>query len=112
MQAKTKYQDKCRLIKGDEVMVVAGGNRGQSGKIDRVDRKTHRVFISGINIAKRHTRPGGMNEEGGIVDKVMGIHWSNVMLIDPKTKKPTRIGYKAEGGKRQRVAKGSGTVLS
>lgn len=111
MQAKTKYQDKCRLHKGDEVVVTTGKNKGRTGKVDRVDRKTNRIFIGGLNIAKRHTRPGGMNEEGGIVDKVMSIHWSNVALMDPKAKKATRIGLKIDGKKKTRVAKASKTTL-
>ena len=82
-----------------------------SGKIDRIDYKHGRLFVSGLNIYKRHTRPDGANQEGGIVDKVMPMNWSNVQLMDPKEKKPTRVGYREENGRKVRFAKASGTVL-
>lgn len=112
MAEKTKYQEKIRLKKGDEVVVLTGKCRGETGKIDRVDAKTLRIYISGVNISKRHTRPGTTSETGGILDKVMPIHVSNVALLDPKTKKATRIGYKLQDGKKVRYAKASGTILN
>jgi large subunit ribosomal protein L24 len=112
MIAKTKYEKKCRLKKGDEVIVLAGKCRGDTGKIDRIDRKKDRIYIAGVNIYKRHTRPSMSNQTGGIIDKVMPLHVSNVALLDPKKKKPTRVGYKIEGDKKVRFAKLSGTVLS
>ncbi len=112
MQQRTKYQEKCRLKKGDEVMVMVGKSKGETGKVDRVERKTNRVFVSGLNVYKRHTRPTNMNEQGGILDKVMSIHWSNVQIVDGKGKKPTRIGFKVEGEKKARVAKASGATLN
>ena len=112
MSELTKYQVKCKLIKDDEVVVLTGKSKGQTGKVTRVDRKAGKVFVGGVNISKRHTRPGTTSEEGGILDKVMPLDISNVALVDPKTKKPTRIGYKVEDGKKVRVAKASGTILS
>ncbi|MFW7377694.1 MAG: 50S ribosomal protein L24 [Oligoflexus sp.] len=112
MAEKTKYQEKIRLKKGDEVVVLTGKSRGETGKIDRVDAKKLRIYVSGVNIAKRHTRPGTTSEQGGIIDKVMPVHVSNVALVDPKTKKATRVGYKLQDGKKVRYAKASGTVLS
>ena len=112
MHTSQKSEVKVRLKKGDEVVVIAGKEKGTSGKIARVVRKTDRVFVEGVNIAKRHTKPSLANQDGGIVDKPMGLHISNVMLVDPKTKKPTRIGYKVEGGKKVRFAKDSGTILA
>lgn len=112
MAEKTKYQEKIRLKKGDEVVVLTGKSRGESGKIDRVDAKALKVYVSGLNMSKRHTRPGGTSEQGGIIDKVMPIDISNVALVDPKNQKPTRIGYKLQDGKKVRFAKASGTVLS
>ncbi|MBQ46673.1 MAG: 50S ribosomal protein L24 [Zetaproteobacteria bacterium] len=112
MKQKTKYQDKCRLKKGDEVIVTTGRSAGSVGKIDKVDYKSNRIFVSGVNVAKKHSKPGTSSEEGGIIDKVMPIHWSNVALVDPKSKKATRVGYKDEGGKKVRFAKASGEVLA
>ena len=112
MNSTAKQTVKFKLRKGDEVIVIAGKNKGRIGKIDRVDTKRARVFVGGVNIAKRHTKPSMANQEGGIVDKVMSLDVSNVMLVDPKTRKPTRIGYKMEDGKKVRIAKGSGVVLT
>lgn len=111
MAQKTKYQEKIRLKKGDEVVVLTGKSRGETGKIDKVDAKKMKVYVENVNISKRHTRPGSTNEEGGILDKVMPLHVSNVALVDPKSKKPTRIGYKFEEGKKKRFAKASGSLL-
>jgi len=108
----TKYQEKFRLKKGDEVVILTGKSKGGVGKIDRVDFKKNAVFVGGQNIFKKHTRPGANGDEGGIIDKVMAIHISNVALVDPKTKKKTGIGYKIENGAKVRVAKASKTVLS
>lgn len=110
-QQATKYQVKSRLKKGDEVIVTAGKCKGESGKIQNVDRKHGKIFVEGVNISKRHTRPNMQDQVGGIVDKVMGLAVSNVMLLDPKKKVPTRIGYKIEEGKKVRFAKKSGTIL-
>ncbi|SMF20802.1 50S ribosomal protein L24 [Pseudobacteriovorax antillogorgiicola] len=112
MAEQTKYQVKCKLVKGDEVVVLTGKSKGETGKIDRVSRKSGKVYVGGVNLAKRHTRPGTTSEEGGILDKAMPLDISNVALVDPKTKKPTRVGYKLQDGKKVRFAKASGTVLS
>lgn len=111
MKEKTKYQVKCRLHKGDEVVILKGKNAGQSGKIDSVDRKAGKVFIAGVNTVRRHSKPTVSNQGGGIIDKIMPIPICKVALLDPKGKKPTRISIKIEGGKKVRYAKKSGTVL-
>ena len=111
MAEKTKYQDAIRLLKGDEVVVTVGKSKGETGKIESVDYKKQRVYVTGLNISKRHTKPGTTTEEGGIIDKVMSIHVSNVAYLDPKTKKATKLGYKTQDGKKVRFAKASGTVL-
>ena len=98
-------------MKGDEVVVLNGKSKGETGKIDKVDKKSGKVFVSGVNISKRHTRPGTTNEEGGILDKAMPLDISNVALVDPKSKKATKVGYKLQDGKKVRFAKASGTVL-
>lgn len=111
MKIATKQTTTSRLRTGDEVVVVSGKSKGQKGKIDRIDFKNKRIFVAGTNISKRHTKPGGASEEGGILDKVMPVDFSNVMLVDPKNGKPTRVGYRIEDNKKLRVAKSSGTVL-
>ena len=111
MHAAQKCEVKIRLKKGDDVKVIAGKDKGKTGKILRVNRKTDRVEVDGVNVMKRHTKPSPSNQDGGIVDKTVVIHISNVMLIDPKSKKPTRVGFKIEGGKKVRFAKDSGTIL-
>jgi large subunit ribosomal protein L24 len=112
LHTSQKCSEKVRLKKNDDVIVVAGKDKGKTGKLTRVSRKADRVFIEGVNVVSRHTKASLQNEEGGIVEKVMGIHISNVMLVDPKTKKPTRVGYKVEGGKKVRFAKDSGAILA
>lgn len=108
----TKYQVKVRLKKGDEVVVLTGRAKGQTGKIDRIERKKDRVYLVGVNLAKRHTKPNLGNQEGGIIEKVAPLNISNVSLIDSKTKKPTRVGYKLDGAKKTRVARRSGTTIA
>ena len=112
MHTSQKSEVKVRLKKDDEVIVIAGKDKGKTGKINRVVRKSDRVFVEGVNVVSRHTKPSLQNQDGGIVDKPMSIHISNVALIDPKSKKPTRVGFKIEGGKKVRFAKDSGTILS
>lgn len=112
MHTSQKSEVKVRLKKNDEVIVVAGKDKGKTGKINRVVRKSDRVFVEGVNVMTRHTKPSLQNQDGGIVDKPMSIHISNVMLVDPKSKKPTRVGFKVEGGKKVRFAKDSGTILA
>ncbi len=107
----------ARIRRDDEVVVISGKDRGKTGRVMRVDRKTDRVFVEGLNIIKRHMRPqqvpGAQRAEtiGGVVEKEGPIHVSNVMLIDPKDSKPTRVGVAREGGKSYRVAKRSQTRL-
>ena len=112
MQDKTKYQVKCRIKKGDQVIITAGKSKGQAGKVERVDRKTGTVYISGLNTARKHTKPSVASPNGGIIDKVMPLFMSKVALQDPTTKKPTRVSYKKDGERKTRVAVKSKTVLS
>ena len=108
----SKHVNVSKIRKGDEVMVINGRSRGVSGTVERIDNKNYRVFVAGANLFKKHQKPDTKNPDGGIVDKSMSIHLSNVMLIDPKTKKPTRVGYQLDAnGKKIRVAKKSGTPL-
>jgi large subunit ribosomal protein L24 len=106
-----------KIRKDDQVVVISGKDRGKAGRVMRVDPEKSRVYVEGLNIIKRHMRPqqvpGAQRAEtiGGVVEKEGPIHISNVMLIDPKDKKPTRVGITRENGQRFRVAKRSGTKL-
>jgi large subunit ribosomal protein L24 len=97
--------------KGDKVMVISGKDKGKTGVILSALPKKERVLVEGVNIVKKHTKPNQANPQGGIVSQEAPIHVSNVMLIDPKTGEPTRVGYKVEDGKKVRVAKKSGEVI-
>jgi len=107
-----KQKVKFKLKTGDEVVVLAGRSKGTTGKIESVDRKAGKVVVTGANMYKKHQKPDVSSPEGGIVDITVPIDFSNVALVDPKTKKATRVGYKMEGDKKVRFAKASGIVLS
>ncbi len=101
-----------KLKKGDKVLVIAGKSKGQSGAIVRVLTSANMVLLDGINLVKRHRKPSAQNRKGQIIDKPMPIHASNVMLMDPKTGKPTRIKItRTKDGVRERVAVKSGESL-
>ena len=99
------------LVKGDKVIVIAGRDKGKTGTIQKVIPEQNRVVVEGINLRKKTNKPSQKNPDGGIVEIYAPIDASNVMLVDPKTKKPTRIGQKEVKGKKVRYAKKSGTVL-
>ena len=105
----------AHVRRGDTVAVIAGRERGKRGKVLRVEPKKDRLYVEGLNMVKRHQKPrqvaGAQRSEqvGGVIEKEGPIHFSNVMLADPKDGKPTRVGVEIEDGKRYRVAKRSGT---
>ena len=100
-----------KLKKGDKVVVTTGKDKGKTGEITTVFPKENKVIVGGVNMVKRHTKPS-QESAGGIVSKEMPIHVSNVALVDPKTGKATRVGYKVEkDGHKVRVAKKSGEVV-
>jgi large subunit ribosomal protein L24 len=107
----------AKIRRDDEVVVISGKDRGKTGRVLRVEPRRSRVFVEGLNIIKRHQRPqqvaGAQRAEtvGGVIEKEGPIHISNVMLIDPKDKKPTRVGVSREGGRRMRVTRRSQTKL-
>ena len=101
-----------KIRKGDNVIVVAGKDKGVSGKVLNALPKTNELIVEGVNIKKRHRKPTKQGQQGQIIDKVNPVHVSNVMLIDPKNNKPTRVGYKQVKDKKVRVAKSSGTELA
>jgi large subunit ribosomal protein L24 len=104
-----------KVRSGDQVQVMAGKDRGKSGRILRVEPANERVYVEGLNMVKRHMRPQQVSDTrqavGGVIEREGPIHVSNVMLLDPKDSKPTRVGIERENGKRYRVAKRSGTRL-
>ena len=103
--------DKWRIKKGDLVQVIAGKDKGVKGEILRVLRDERRVVVKGVNVCTKHQKPSA-NNPGGIVKMEQSIHASNVMLIDSSNDKPTRVGMKIVDGKKVRVSKRTGSVLS
>ena len=102
---------KLKIKKGDQVVVMAGRDKGKRGEVLRVMPKDDRLIVQGVNMVHRHTRPSPQHP-GGIVDKEATIHVSNVAHIDPKTSEPTRIGMKTlDDGRKVRFAKRSGEVI-
>jgi large subunit ribosomal protein L24 len=100
-----------KLRKGDKVMVIAGKDRGKSGKILRSFPRENRVLVEGVNIVKRHTRPTQKNPQGGIVERESPIHISNVMLVCPRCNQPTRVGRKITPEGKLRVCKKCGEEI-
>ena len=109
---------KLKIRRDDEVVVISGKDRGKTGRVLRVDPKNARVYVEGLNIIKRHQRPQQVRDAqraesvGGVIEKEGPIHVSNVMLVDPKENKPTRVGIeRGEDGARRRVARRSGAHI-
>ena len=102
----------AKIKKGDRVQVLAGRDKGKRGDVIRVVPEENRAFVQGVNMVKRHQKPQGMGKPGGIVEKEGPIDLSNLALLDPKSDKPTRVGFKVlEDGRKVRVAKASGEVI-
>lgn len=100
-----------KIRRNDEVIVITGEDKGKRGKVLAVFPAKTRVLVEGVNFVKRHTKPRP-GRQGGIVEKEAPIHVSNVMIVDPRSGGPSRVGTEAvAGGKRQRVAKKSGSAL-
>lgn len=102
---------KWKLKSGDRVKVIVGKSKGIEGDILEVQREKGKVVVENANISKRHVKPDGENP-GGIIDKTMPLDISNVMLIDPKSGEPTRVGRKMVDGKLRRYSKKSGEILN
>ncbi len=102
---------KLKIKKGDKVVVLTGRDKGKTGEVLRVLPTESRLVVQGVHMMKRHTRPSAGNA-GGILEKEATIHVSNVAHIDPKSKKPTRVGFKVlDDGRKVRYAKRSGEVI-
>jgi large subunit ribosomal protein L24 len=106
-----------KIRRDDTVRIIAGKDKGRTGRVLRVDPKKNKVYVEGANIIKRHTRPRTLRdtqraqELGGIVEKEGPIHVSNVMLVDIESNEPTRVGITREGGRRRRIAKRTGKEI-
>ena len=103
-----------KLKTDDTVIVISGKDKGKTGKVIRVEPSKDRVYVEGVNIIKRHTRPNPArpNAQVGMIEREGPVHVSNVALLDPKDRKATRVGTRrTEDGKRMRVTKSSGTEI-
>jgi large subunit ribosomal protein L24 len=101
----------ARIKKNDSVMIIAGKERGKIGKVIRVQPQQERAVVERLNMVKRHVKPRGPQDSGGILEKEASIHLSNVMLVDPQDGRPTRVGFKVVDGRKMRVSRRTGNVL-
>lgn len=102
---------KLAVKKGDKVLVIAGKDRHKVGEIRRVIPRKNLVIVTGVNLVKKHLKRTAKTPQGGIIDVEKPLHVSNVMLLDPKTNKPTRIAYKMSGQDKVRISKVSGEII-
>ena len=100
-----------KIKKGDKVIVIAGADKGKTGVVQKAYPRLDRVVVEGVNVHKKHKKPTQTNPEGSIVDIYAPIHVSNVALVDPKTKKATRVGYEVVKCEKVRVTKASKSVV-
>ena len=101
----------AKIKKGDRVVVIAGRDRGKSGEVRQVTPDEGRAIVAGVNLVRRHTKQTAQTE-GGILTKEAPIHLSNIAIADPKSGKPTRVGFKIlDDGRKVRVAKRSGELI-
>ncbi len=101
---------KLKIKKGDTVQVIAGSQKGKKGTITNIIKDTNRAVVEGINIRKKHMKPTN-NNPGGIVEIEAPLHMSNLSLLDPKSGKPTRVGYREEKGVKVRYSKKSNEII-
>ncbi len=112
MEKKKKSQPKLKIRKGDLVQVIAGDSKGKQGKVLEMFLEKNRAIVEGTNMVSKHTKPNAANPNGGIVKKEASLHVSNLMVVDAKTGKPTRVGKKLNAdGKYVRIAKKSGEEI-
>jgi large subunit ribosomal protein L24 len=100
-----------QIKKGDKVIIIAGKDKGKTGVVQNIDRKHSRVVVEGVNIHKKHQKPKQNNPEGSILDIYAPLHLSNVALIDPKSKKATRVKVGKVKNKKVRIAIKSGSTI-
>ena len=101
----------AKIKKGDRVMMLTGKDKGRTGNVTRVLPKENRVFVSGVNLAQRHTAPSQADPQGGIRRKEASLHISNVAIVDSNGR-PTRVGFRIDDGKKVRIAKTTGEVIN
>jgi large subunit ribosomal protein L24 len=102
----------ARIRKGDRVEVISGADKGKRGEVMRVLPKVNRAVVQGVRMATKHTKPAGMSQPGGIVEVEAAIDLSNLMLLDPKTDRRTRVGFRVlADGSKVRIAKATGNVV-
>lgn len=112
MKHNIKYTHKLKIKKGDTVMITAGNYKGKQGRVLTIIKEKNRAIVEGVNIITKHSKPSKENPDGGIIKKEASINISNLMLVDPKTSEPTRVGRKLDdNGKLVRFAKKSGEVI-
>ncbi len=102
---------KLKIKSGDVVTVIAGDHKGNQGKVVRVNREKNNAIVEGVNMVSKHTKPSAKSPQGGIVKKEAPVHISNLALIDPKSKKATKVGTRVEGDKKVRFSKSSNQVI-
>lgn len=107
---KSKRRFSSKIKKGDEVVVLLGKDRGKTGKVERIVGKEGKVYVGGVNLVKRHVKKQGQME-GGIIDIIKPVDISNISLICPKCKKPTRIGFQLKDGIKSRICKKCGKEI-
>ncbi len=100
-----------RVKREDTVVVIAGKDKGKTGKVVKVFPKTNKVIVEGVNVVTKHQKPSAINPQGGIVNKEASIHISNVMPLDPETGKGTRVRFEMKEGKKVRVSVKSGKEI-
>ena len=100
-----------RVKREDTVVVIAGKDKGKTGKVVKVFPKTNKVIVEGVNVVTKHQKPNAINPQGGIINKEAPIHVSNVMPLDPETGKGTRVRFEMKDGKKVRVAVKSGKEI-
>ena len=102
----------ARIRKGDTVVVISGASKGRRGEVRQVMPKADRAIVTGVNVATHHIKPDRMGGDGRIERREATIHMSNLMLVDPKSSQPTKVGFRVlEGGRKVRVAKKTGEVI-
>ena len=101
-----------KIVKGDKVVVIAGSDKGKTGIVQAVYPKLNKVVVEGVNVHKKHKKPTQNQPEGSVEEMYVPIDISNVAIIDPKTKKASRVGYKVEKGEKVRISRASGSKLN
>jgi large subunit ribosomal protein L24 len=111
LNIQKRFAPKLHIKKGDKVMVMAGDDKGKTGSVLQVIPHKNLAVVEDVNLAKKHMKPSNEKPEGGIHEIAVPVHISNLMLIDPKTGNPTRIGRKLVDGKNMRYSKSSGEII-